>query len=926
MSWGLPFGVAISEIAPGAYVCNSAMIAALEGRRLQHFELPEQPNFREDLRPYVLDSTKFIPGQQVKRYAQDKFFKGFERPGGRGVATRNYVVILGVSSRSSSFCKQLAAHVRKTVGNLSRKLKNIDGIVSVTHTEGGTEDTPNNALYVIRTLCGLIIHPNVGAVLIVDSKDSAITSKQVTDFLNAHSPGAEGIGEQVYPPLSAVLHDWLSISDSSFDESLQLGASKILSWLDTVNKAVKTEQPLTKLKVALQCGGSDAFSGISGNPLAAWVAKEIIKYGGIAGMAETDELIGAETYFLNNARDEETARRFLHFVDEFKERVSWHGESAEGNPSGGNKLRGLYNICLKSLGASVKRDPEVCLDYVIDYSELMTQPGFYFMNSPGNDIESIAGQVASGANIIFFITGNGSITNFPFVPTLKIVTTTDRYNLMHNDMDVNAGAYLDGRTMAEIGQEMLDLTIRIASGERSKGESAGHSQVQIWRNWEQSKPGHFEKLAAQYQEIRNRLTGPVQPSGFNLKENTATLTLDSAAVDALTFRGFHKDAQGESWTTNQIALILPTSLCSGQVADIIAAHMNEKYLGKFMDHESGIRQKDQLSVPVTRFVALPHTEGCGCGGGAGAREELFFQTLFGYLVHPMVKNAVLLEHGCEATHNHYFMHRMEQIDKNLIQKFGWASVQMDGGIESAKKHVEKWFVDKWNLKIDGDDVECSPEAKLLVRGVGLSHLRLGLVVPPNTVVPPLVGKAFAEITRLIVDRGGTVVVPEGTALLSTPSYINEIVNTQIVEPSLLYGQSFVVGPDTRIGRFHVMQCPTHHWVETITGLGATGVEIIVSFIGEKRAPLQANPLIPVIQATTSAQATQPSELRAEDAFLRDFDIVFQNDQVQGTSSETITAPLLGLVLDVASGTKQPRMFGVGNCDFQLTRGDLGVSL
>jgi altronate dehydratase len=118
--------------------------------------------------------------------------------------------------------------------------------------------------------------------------------------------------------------------------------------------------------------------------------------------------------------------------------VGWHGHSAEGNPSGGNKFRGLYNIALKSIGAARKKDPEVQLDYVIDYSERMTAPGFYFMDSPGNDLESIAGQVASGCNMIFFTTGNGSITNFPFVPTVKFVTTTGRWNLLHDDMDVNA--------------------------------------------------------------------------------------------------------------------------------------------------------------------------------------------------------------------------------------------------------------------------------------------------------------------------------------------------------------------------------------------------------------------------------------------------------------------------------------------------------
>ncbi len=129
------------------------------------------------------------------------------------------------------------------------------------------------------------------------------------------------------------------------------------------------------------------------------------------------------------------------------------GASADGNPSGGNKFRGLYNIYLKSLGASTKRHPDVRLDAVIDYSERMDEPGYYFMDSPGNDLESIAGQIAAGCNMLFFVTGNGSITNFPYVPTIKIITTTERNNLLSNEMDVNAGAYLDDTPMDVLGAD-----------------------------------------------------------------------------------------------------------------------------------------------------------------------------------------------------------------------------------------------------------------------------------------------------------------------------------------------------------------------------------------------------------------------------------------------------------------------------------------
>merc|ERR1711871_784738 len=145
-----------------------------------------------------------------------------------------------------------------------------------------------------------------------------------------------------------------------------------------------------------------------------------------------------------------------------------------------------------SIGAGKKKHADVRLDYVIDYSEPLTafandegtaRTGYVFMDSPGNDLESIAGQVAAGSNVIYFTTGNGSITNFPFVPTVKLVTSSGRFKLMQTDMDVNAGEYLDGRPMESCGADLVDLTLAVAGGQRTLGEKAGHSQVSIWRNW-----------------------------------------------------------------------------------------------------------------------------------------------------------------------------------------------------------------------------------------------------------------------------------------------------------------------------------------------------------------------------------------------------------------------------------------------------------
>ena len=470
-SWGMAFGRAICPIGPGDYVCNEGVLEALSGRSLQ-VSLPDTPNFSDEITPYKFDAASYVPCERADYEPVRRQFEGYYRGEQRGVGTRNHILILGVSSRVAGFVK----HVEKKCAFMNHGYVNVDRVVGVTHTEGDDAGL-NNVELVLRTLSGFVVHPNIGAVVLVDDGNEAITGSDVLKYMK----------QQQYP-VEDVPVDVLSLN-GQFQEPVAKCLGMIEAVLSAVNSTPRTQQPLSKMSIALQCGGSDAFSGISGNPLAGWVAREIIHQGGRANLAETDELVGAESYILKRVRSKEVAKRFLDTIDRFVKRAERHGSSAAGNPSGGNKYRGLYNIYLKSLGAAMKKHPDVCLDEVIEYGERMDAPGYYFMDSPGNDLESIAGQVASGCNLIYFVTGNGSITNFPFVPTVKIVTTSRRYELLAEDMDVNAGVYLEGVPMEELGLETLKHTVDIASGKRSVGEKAGHAQVQLWRNWRQPEDG-----------------------------------------------------------------------------------------------------------------------------------------------------------------------------------------------------------------------------------------------------------------------------------------------------------------------------------------------------------------------------------------------------------------------------------------------------
>jgi len=869
LSWGLRFGRAIRDIAPGDYACNEKILRVLRerfrvssergededpegtsdqgggrvpgGQDVAGLKLPEEPNFSDaELEPYVIDEEHFRPGEQVPLHDEPRTFMGYRRGAGRGVGTRNYVVVMGLTSRLTGFVRALELEIN----GVADAYEDVDGIVCVAHTEGGEERTPNNLDLLLRTLSGFMVNPNVGAVLVLDhGGEEAVTNSMLGTYLEEHG----------YPTYD-VPHEFISL-EGSFRRDLERAKSVVQGWLELVDAARRTEEPASELRIGLQCGGSDAFSGVSANPLVAWVSGEVVRNGGIANLAETDELIGAEHYVLKNVKDLETARRFLSMVERFKERVSWHGHTAEDNPSGGNNYRGLYNISIKSIGAAMKKHPDVRIDRIIEYAQRMDQGGFYFMDSPGNDLESVAGQVASGANMIFFTTGNGSITNFPFVPTIKFVTTTGRYELLSKDMDVNAGAYLDGTPMEELGREIFERTLRAASGERTVGERAGHAQVSIWRDWKQTSDENLDLLRDEQ-----------EPDGEPLpvKEGVPDLEFSFEAIKS-----------GRGPVLDQVALVMPTSLCSGQISRRIANRLNER---------------DATLGKVTRFVALPHTEGCGVS--AGSAETIYSRTVLGHLASPTVRFGLLLEHGCEKTHNDYFRNRLEEAGLDP-GRFGWASVQLDGGIDSVVAKVEDWFTGTLDSAEELKYESAGPEA-----------LRLGLYA--SGTVSDEATRSLAQITLAVANSGGTVIVPERAAVLSSPVYLEAVLGDRPVENTLAYGQAV---PSGKPG-LHVMEAPTDHWVETATGLGATGVEVMLAHVVGH--PLQAHRMIPLVQASSDPETLEK--------YAEDLDVILEEDV-----SEWIEK-MLEAVTAVASREYVPKLFEAGNTDFQFTRGLLGVSM
>jgi altronate dehydratase len=325
----------------------------------------------------------------------------------------------------------------------------------------------------------------------------------------------------------------------------------------------------------------------------------------------------------------------------------------------------------------------------------------------------------------------------------------------------------------------------------------------------------------------------------------------------------------------RVGLIAPTSLCSGQIALQIAGELNARFA-------AGVHG-------ITRFVALPHTE--GCGASSGDNEAHYLRTLIGHLLHPAVGAALLLEHGCEHTHNDLLRHTLRQFGVEP-GRFGYASIQLDGGIEQVTRKVVRWFAER----VAARDVLAVDDAADLPLSLGLS------AAGP---VPAESARTLGLLAAQVIGGGGTVVVPQNAALLSSADFRSTLGVPEWPAPSLDYGQVAAAAG------LHVMATPGAQYLEALTGLGGTGVHVILAHVaGPAR---QGHPMIPTLQIATAGEAASAADL----------DLVI--DPRDGDAERTCLQ-LLDLLRHTVSGDYRPHAWASGFTDFQLTRGLLGVSL
>lgn len=383
-------------------------------------------------------------------------FQGFRREDGR-IGTRNTIAVLTSVNCSATAARMIAAHF--TPDKLAA-YPNVDGVTAFVHGTGcGMADSGEGFEALQRVMWGYARNPNVGAVLMAGL---GCEINQIDWLIEA------------YGLVPGPLFQSMNIQDvGGLGKTVALGIKRVEAMLPLVNAVTRTPCPASALMLGLQCGGSDSMSGITANPALGYACDLLVAQGGTGVLAETPEIYGAEHLLTRRAATPEVGQKLVDLIGWWEDYTLRNKGSMDNNPSPGNKKGGLTTILEKSLGAAAKGGTTP-LTGVYKYAEPVTKPGFAFMDSPGYDPASVTGQIASGCNLIAFTTGRGSAFGAKPSPSLKIATNTEMYLRMPDDMDINAGRILtDGATVEDVGREIYQTLLRVASGEKTKSEAQG---------------------------------------------------------------------------------------------------------------------------------------------------------------------------------------------------------------------------------------------------------------------------------------------------------------------------------------------------------------------------------------------------------------------------------------------------------------------
>jgi altronate hydrolase len=393
------------------------------------------------------------------QYVQDReraTFDGIVRANGQ-VATRNYIGVLPTVNCSASVSRFISDSFTT---DLLAEFPRVDGVVALGHGSGCGAGADEEGFYLLqRTLAGYARHPNFAGIVVVGL---GCEVNQIDCFL-------ENMNLEEGPLLRT-----MTIQDKGgTKETVRRGVEAVREMLPEANRATRRSVPASHIKLGLECGGSDAYSGISANPALGAAVDLLVRNGGTAILSETTEIYGAEHLLTRRAVSQEVGEKLIQRVRWWEEYTARLGGKINNNPTPGNKAGGLTTILEKSLGAAAKGGTTNLVE-VYGFAEPVLAKGFVFMDTPGYDVVSITGMVAGGANLVCFTTGRGTVCGFKPAPTIKLATNSEMYRRLSDDMDVNCGLIVDGEAnIEEMGETIFQLILETASGKMTKSELHG---------------------------------------------------------------------------------------------------------------------------------------------------------------------------------------------------------------------------------------------------------------------------------------------------------------------------------------------------------------------------------------------------------------------------------------------------------------------
>ena len=408
-------------------------------------EYERDPGFGLDVRP-----VDYVP--EVRRAT----FMGIVRPDGR-VGTRNFIGIFSSVNCSATAIRKIAEWF--TPERLA-DYPNVDGVVAFAQTSGCGMSSPSYHFDVLRrTIAGYVRHPNLAGALIVGL---GCERNQVADLVQS-----QGLAE------GGLMRTMVMQEVGGTRQTIEAGIAMVREMLPAANAVRREKVSASHIKVGLECGGSDGFSGITANPALGAAMDILVRHGGTAILSETPEIHGVENMLTRRAVSPEVGQKLLDRLEWWNEYTRGQNAQFNGVVGHGNQQGGLANIFEKSLGSAMKGGTTP-LQGVYEYAEPIDRAGFVFMDSPGYDPVAATGQIASGANLICFTTGRGSMFGSKPAPTIKLASNTPMYMRLREDMDINCGLILDGEaTVDEMGQMIFDKILRAASGQRTRSELLG---------------------------------------------------------------------------------------------------------------------------------------------------------------------------------------------------------------------------------------------------------------------------------------------------------------------------------------------------------------------------------------------------------------------------------------------------------------------